>query len=82
MKYKRDSQQSYKQMLDEQIRHKEMLKHQGNMTQMEKSLNRSELKAFKDSEVNNPAPMVPGLNSESPLRIHQGNAARIRRALI
>ena len=48
---------------------------------MEKSLNKQELKAYKDSE-HIPAPMIPGLNSESPLRFHQGNVGRIRRAIM
>ena len=66
-KYKKDSQSSYKQMLDEQIRHKQMLVKQGTMTQMEKSLNRADLQGFKASETSLNA-MVPGLFSESPLR--------------
>ena len=54
-------------MLDEQIRHKQMLVKQGTMTQMEKSLNRADLQGFKASETSLNA-MVPGLFSESPLR--------------
>lgn len=37
------------------------------MTQMEKSLNRGELKGFKASEAR-PNAMIPGIFSESPLR--------------
>lgn len=46
---------------------KEILARQGNMTQIEKSLNKGELKDFKESEGKFVA-MVPGITSESPLR--------------
>ena len=38
-----------------------MLKQQGTMTQMEKSLNKGELKGFKNSDENMVASMVPGI---------------------
>lgn len=41
--YKMDSQKNYRQMLDEQVEHKKILVKQGNMTQIEKGLNRAEL---------------------------------------
>lgn len=67
-------------MLDEQIKHKEMLSKQGTMTQTEKGLNRDQLKDFKIVEAR-PQAMIPGLFNESPLR----NAvipAAIRRAIM
>ena len=36
IRFKKEGQQSYKQMLDEQIKHKKMLEKQGTMTQTEK----------------------------------------------
>lgn len=42
-KFKKDSQMSYKQILDEQIKHKEMLSKQGTMTQLEKSINKGDV---------------------------------------
>mmetsp|Transcript_7295 Transcript_7295/g.8747 ORF Transcript_7295/g.8747 Transcript_7295/m.8747 type:complete len:169 (-) Transcript_7295:1297-1803(-) len=66
-KYKKDTQLTYKQMLDEQLQQKQMLHLQGNMTQMEKGMNKKEMKDFKGSS-NNPNAMVPGMFNESPLR--------------
>ena len=48
--YKKDSQFNYKKMLDEQIKHKQMLGKQGTMTQMEKTMNRNDLSGFKASQ--------------------------------
>lgn len=50
LRFKRDSQQSYKKMLDEQIKHKKFLEKQGNMTQTEKVLNKDQLKDYKSEE--------------------------------
>ena len=47
LRFKKDSQQSYKQMLDDQIKHKKMLEKQGTMTQTEKGLNKEQLRNFK-----------------------------------
>ena len=65
--YKMDSQKNYRQMLDEQVEHKKILVKQGNMTQIEKGLNRAELQDYKSNERRINA-MVPGICSESPLR--------------
>ena len=54
-------------MLDEQVMHKQMLVKQGTMTQMEKNLNKEELKGFKKNQIR-PNAMIPGIFSESPLR--------------
>ncbi len=48
-------------MLDEQVQQKQMLKQQGTMTQMEKSINKTDLKGFKNSDENLGASMVPGM---------------------
>ena len=68
-KFKKNEQSNYRQILDEQLKHKELLVRQGNMTQMEKSLNKGELKDFKTNgggvQVN---AMIPGIFNESPLR--------------
>jgi len=58
---KRESQTTYKQLLDDQVKHKEMLGRQGNMTQVEQSLNSiNSLQEFKT--------MVPGLCQELPFK--------------
>jgi len=44
-----------------------MLGQQGTMTQMEKSLNKGELKSFKTSDENIEASMVPGLFNQAPV---------------
>ena len=44
-----------------------MLQLQGNMTQMEKGMNKNEMKDYK-MKSNNPNAMVPGMFSSSPLR--------------
>ena len=72
-KYKKDTQLTYKQMLDEQMQQKQMLSLQGNMTQMEKGMNKKEMKDFKEKS-NNPNAMVPGMFSSSPMR----NIAQMR----
>ena len=46
--FKRDTQQKYKQMLDEQIKYSQYLQSQGTMTAAEKHLNKRELKNFKN----------------------------------
>lgn len=48
---------------------------------MEKSLNKLDLKAFKGNEIA-PAAMVPGLNSESPLRNLGASPSLIRKAIL
>lgn len=60
-------------MLDEQMQQKQMLSLQGNMTQMEKGMNKKEMKDFKEKS-NNPNAMVPGMFSSSPMR----NIAQMR----
>ena len=45
-----------------------MLSLQGNMTQMEKGMNKQEMKDFKGS-ANNANAMVPGMFNNSPVRI-------------
>lgn len=67
LKYKKETQQTYKQLLDEQLQQKEMLARLGNMTQIEKSMNKGELRDFKERQGNLNA-MVPGMFNESPLR--------------
>ena len=42
-KFKKDTQVNYKQILDEQIKHKELLSKQGTMTQLEKSINKGDV---------------------------------------
>ena len=66
-RYQKEQQQTYKQILDEQIRHRQMLEKQGTMTQMEKSINRGELKGYKDTQIIQGA-MIPGIFGQSPLR--------------
>ena len=57
-----------------------MLELQGNMTQMEKNVNRVDLEGYKDQDAR-PAAMVPGLFNESPLR-NVIIPAEIRQALV
>ena len=66
-KFKKDTQMNYRQILDEQIKHKELLSKQGTMTQLEKSINKGDVQNYKQSE-QRPNAMVPGMFSESPLR--------------
>lgn len=51
-----------------------MLSLQGNMTQMEKIMNKQEMKDFK-GRANNANSMVPGMFNESPLIKPKGKAA-------
>ena len=69
---KRQTQQNYKQILDEQIEHKEFLAMQRNMTRTEKGMNKSQmgqLEARRNSiDEMMATSMVPGFHNEYPLQ--------------
>jgi hypothetical protein len=45
------------------------LKHQGTMTQVEKSMNKNELKGYRNYN-NNIYSMLPGIQSDSPVKFY------------
>ena len=57
------NQKKYKDMLDEQIKFNKSAKMYGNMTQMEKRMNRYDLYAYKHKD-NQQYCLVPGFNTE------------------
>lgn len=57
---------NYRKMLDQQINIKNQFKMYGNMTSVEKALNRPELEAFKNYD-NNQYCLIPGLNSQKAM---------------
>ena len=59
---KKARQQVYKEMLDNQYKIRQNLKLYGNMTGIEKQINKNELSAFKNYD-NNTYALIPGLNS-------------------
>ena len=54
--------QNYKQLLDEQIQVKNHFKMYGNMTSVEKGMNKQDLRAYKNYD-NNQYSLIPGMNS-------------------
>ena len=58
---RKKNKENYKKMLDEQINIKNQFKMYGNMTSVEKALNRPELEAYKNYD-NNQYCLIPGLN--------------------
>lgn len=61
---KKARQQKYKEMLDNQKRTKDVMKMYGNMTGIEKQMNKNDLSAFKNYD-NKTYALIPGLNSTS-----------------
>jgi hypothetical protein len=61
---KKVRQQKYKEMLDNQHKIRNGMKMYGNMTGMEKQMNKNDLSAFKNYDSNTYA-LIPGLNSVS-----------------
>jgi hypothetical protein len=61
---KKTGQNSYKQMLDNQLKATKQRQMYGNMTGVEKSLNKNDLTAFKHYDQNTYA-LIPGLNSST-----------------
>jgi len=57
------NQKKYKDMLDGQIKANKSMKMYGNMTQMEKRMNRYDLYAYKHND-NNQYCLIPGFNTE------------------
>ena len=70
---KKKRQDMYRQMLQSQIQYNNGLKSFGNMTQVEKNMNKDDLKAYKRYD-NNQYGMIPGLNADKkyPKPQHQG----------
>ena len=60
---KKKRQEMYKQMLNSQIQYKNGIKSFGNMTQVEKQMNKDDLKAYKVYN-NNQHALIPGINNE------------------
>lgn len=52
----------YREMLDQQIKQKNQYKAYGNMTQIEKAMNKDDLKAWKNYD-NTQYSLIPGVNS-------------------
>lgn len=69
----REQYKSYKSSLDAQVMEMQRLKHQGTMTQVEKAMNKHELKGYKNSDANIYS-MLPGLQSESPVKYSGGTS--------
>jgi hypothetical protein len=59
---KKKTKQNYKDMLDQQVNLKNQFKMYGNMSSMEKAMNRAELHAYKNND-NNQYSMIPGVTS-------------------
>jgi len=60
---KKKRQEMYRQMLNSQVQYNNGLKSFGNMTQVEKKMNKDDLKAYKVYD-NNQYGMIPGINNE------------------
>lgn len=60
---KRAKQQMYRELLNTQIQYQQEMKGYGNMTELEKKLNRVELQAYKHYD-KNVYSLVPGVNSQ------------------
>lgn len=75
--FKKDSIMNYREVLDSQVKQKEIMLRQGTMTQMEKSINKGELVGYKASEVKISS-MVPGIFNESPMRGLKNDAGPLR----
>lgn len=58
--------ENYRKMLDQQINVKNQFKMYGNMTNVEKALNRNELEAYKNYDSNQYC-LIPGLNSKKAI---------------
>lgn len=59
---KKKRQEMYRQMLQSQVQYNNGLKNFGNMTKVEKMMNRDDLKAYKKFD-NNQYSMIPGINT-------------------
>jgi len=71
---KKDEQSKYKQMLDEQIKMSQYIKQSGTMSGVEKQMNKSTLKDFKNYHKKTNS-MLLGAFDQSPLR---GNVIPIK----
>lgn len=59
--------QEYKDELDRQLQNKISMKGQGNMSQLEKRLNKADLKAYKEYDGTNYS-LIPGIQNQVPIR--------------
>ena len=59
---RKKNQANYKKMLDQQVNVKNQFKMYGNMTSVEKALNRPDLEAYKNYDSKEYS-MIPGLNA-------------------
>lgn len=78
-KERRDNQLAYKQMLDQQVDIKNKFKMYGNMSSIEKSLNKGDLHAYKNFDSNQYS-LVPGLQHakhDTPGKLGKGAALKI-----
>lgn len=69
---KRDMQLKYKDMLDKQLEVKNQFKMYGNMSSIEKALNKNDLEAYKNFD-NRQYSLVPGIQHSKHVLLAGGN---------